>query len=447
MRSPRPIVCFPSWPALKHAIEAGQTDRRTRPFIRKLGYYDDRAQGLVSARDAGVPQALAQIREWHPAFAQATDDEIRQAPFDRDAARLVYARQHGRATWDEFCAWIDALARGTAIEPFMQVFDAMKQQDWGRVQALVTEHPALVRERGTNGNTLLNLGLSIAGGLSTSVVPPQALTLLTRFLDAGADVNEVNDRGWSPLHQVAYANQVFLAERLMERGAAPDLEAHGAGGTPLAVALFWGHRDVADVLAAIALPDTPSAIVPRNLRIAAGLGRADLIDECFLPDGRLTAAARAGRGFYRPHSGFPLWQPSDDRQEILDEALVWACKADRVDVLGTLIARGARIDADPYRGTPLTWAAANGRLDTVSWLLDHGADVNRRGTFGGPTHGQGITALHLAAQWDRFEVVRLLVERGADVTIPDDLYHSTPEGWAGHFNHVLTRDFLRDAAG
>jgi ankyrin repeat protein len=32
------------------------------------------------------------------------------------------------------------------------------------------------------------------------------------------------------------------------------------------------------------------------------------------------------------------------------------------------------VDADPYRGTPLAWAAANGRVGAIRLLLEFGAD-------------------------------------------------------------------------
>src|SRR5438876_8584478 len=73
---------FSSWAGLKHEIESRRARRRTRVFVTELAYYDDRVAGLVSAHAAGVPHALAQIREWHPAFAEASDTEIHQAPFD-----------------------------------------------------------------------------------------------------------------------------------------------------------------------------------------------------------------------------------------------------------------------------------------------------------------------------------------------------------------------------
>jgi ankyrin repeat protein len=106
----------------------------------------------------------------------------------------------------------------------------------------------------------------------------------------------------------------------------------------------------------------------------------------------------------------------------------------------------ARLDADPYRGTPLIWAAARNRTEAATWLLDHGANIDQKGTFGGLTHGQGVTALHMAAQSGHMPMVKLLVERGADRSIKDDLYHSTAEGGAQYFGQVEVRDYLRSLA-
>jgi len=128
---------------------------------------------------------------------------------------------------------------------------------------------------------------------------------------------------------------------------------------------------------------------------------------------------------------------------VLDEALVWACKSNRVTVLERLVRAGARPDADPYRGTPLIWAAACNRTEAAAWLLDHGANVNQKGTFGGLTHGQGVTALHMAAQYGHMPMVKLLVERGADRFVKDDLYHGTAEGGAEYFGQAEVRDYLR----
>jgi ankyrin repeat protein len=195
-------------------------------------------------------------------------------------------------------------------KPFMAAFAALQSADAAGFRALLRSNSRLASERGTNGNTLLNLAVSFAGkpDWKGGMSPIEAL------LAAGSDVNEGNDRGWTPLHAAAYANQPEIASLLIEKGAALDAEAHGAGGTPLIAALFWGHREVADLLGR-------HSVAPNNLRAAAGLGIPELVDACFQSDGRLTPEACAARGFYRPHSGFPDWQPSTDPQQVLDEAL------------------------------------------------------------------------------------------------------------------------------
>jgi ankyrin repeat protein len=273
-----------------------------------------------------------------------------------------------------------------------------------------------VRERGTNGNDLL--------GMAGATCDERLVALL---LERGADVMSANTHGWTPLHQAAYSNLPVLARMLLDAGARVDVSARGDGGTPLVVALFWGHREVAELLA-------EQGVHPRNLRVGAGLGRIELADE-----------PGAHRSFYRPHGGFPAWRPSDDPQEALDEALAWAARSDRADTLAELVERGAAVDADVYRGTALAWAAACGRVAAIERLVALGADPNQRGTFGGPQHGEGVTALHLAAQDGQLDAVRTLLALGADPTIRDGLYDATPAGWAEHGGHPEARDLLSGA--
>ena len=126
---------------------------------------------------------------------------------------------------------------------------------------------------------------------------------------------------------------------------------------------------------------------------------------------------------------------------------MWAAKSDRVEVLELLVELGARVDADPYRGTALTWAAVNGRVDVGPRSSSSSAPTsNRRATFGGPDHGEGVTALHLAAQAGRREAVETLLELGADPTIADALHDGTPAGWAGFGGHAELAELLATLA-
>ena len=430
---------FASWTKLKAYAELSPDARHTRLFVADMKWISDRVHGLLQTRNSAGPAALEQIREWHPRFEGCSDEEIRQAPFTEADARLVYAREHGFDSWDDLARRVTVLASDSSVEagePFLAAFEALKSRDVAALKSLLTGNPRLARDRGTNGNTLLNLAVSIAAHAK----PDVGLALVESLLAAGADVNDGNDRGATPLHQAGYSNQSAIADALIEKGADLDAEAHGSGGTPLMFALFWGHREVSDLLGR-------RSVAPGNLRACAGLGNKDLMERCFSADTRLTVEACAARGFYRPHSGFPDWQPSTDRQEILDEALVWACKSGRTEVLPRLLRAGARLDADPYRGTPLIWAAWCNRPETALWLIDHGASVDQKGTFGGPDHGQGVTALHMASQNGHLSMVRLLIERGADPSITDDLHHGNAHGHANFFGQFAVRDYLGSLGG
>jgi ankyrin repeat protein len=344
-----------------------------QPFRTDLEYYEGRAAGIATTSGSSVADAQHDL-----------------------------ARRHGYPSWEELVQHVRVLDSGDEPPtPFMQAYRAVEESDRARLTDLLDRHPELVHVRGTNGNDLLGM----AGNLE----------LVRLLLARGADPHRGNDYGWTKLHSAGYGNDRALAELMLEHGARTGVSARGDGGTPLVVALFWGHRDVVDLLGR----------EPGNLRVAAGLGDLDLIREL-----AGTPAAGAHRAFYRPHGGFPAWQPSDDPQEVLDEALAWAAKADRVDAIRFLVELGARVDADVYRGTALTWAAVNGRTAAIRALVELGADANQLGTFGGPDHGEGVTALHLAAQSGQREAVETLLGLGADPTIRDALHGGDPAGWA-----------------
>ncbi len=92
------------------------------------------------------------------------------------------------------------------------------------------------------------------------------------------------------------------------------------------------------------------------------------------------------------------------------------------------------------------WAAVCNRIEAAEWLIQHGATIDRKATFGGRTHGQGVTALHMASQCGHLAMVQLLIRRGADPAIRDDLYQGDAEGAANHFGQIAVRDYLRSIA-
>lgn len=383
-------------------------------FRADVGYYEDRALGLLASAQDDTPAAVERFSRW-------------SAPLTEAGARDVIARQHGLANWDELRGHVESLEeRG---DPFALAVARIEARDPEGLSEQLESSPGVVDAVGTNGNDLVNLAAATCDE-----------RLVKLLLEHGAEPARGNVHGWTPLHQAAYAGLPVLAGMLLEASAPVDVSARGDGGTPLVVGLFWGNRSAAELLAGHGIP-------PGNLRVAAGLGRLDLVEKLAPAAGAISPAAGAHRGYYRPHSGFPPWRPADDPQEVLDEALAWAARNDRADALELLAARGAALDADVYRGSALAWAAAKGHAGSVRRLLGLGADPDARTSFGGPDHGVGATALHLAAEAGRVEVIRILLEAGADPTLRDDRHGGTPADWAEHGGRTAALEALREHGG
>ena len=111
-------------------------------------------------------------------------------------------------------------------------------------------------------------------------------------------------------------------------------------------------------------------------------------------------------------------QPSQDR-DYQERALTVACSRGRAQAVRVLLERRADpslTDADGSNA--LMQAASGGWPEVVRCLLGHGGvDVDARNTY------NRSTALSFACAHGRAEVVRLLLEANADLTLPG--YHET----------------------
>lgn len=88
--------------------------------------------------------------------------------------------------------------------------------------------------------------------------------------------------------------------------------------------------------------------------------------------------------------------------------------------------------------TPLELAVAAGQPGSAEWLLRHGALA---GHASGPN---GVTPLHTAAWDNRLALIRVLLDNGADPTLRDSRFQSTPAGWARHNNSLAAAEMIEE---
>ncbi len=265
---------------------------------------------------------------------------------------------------------------------FQPAVIAIKSGDLEKLKTLIAEGPSLATSRSTTSHPTLLQCLALENKDN-----PNNAKMAVVLIDAGAEINE-------PLLAAGSANNRAVAEVLLDRGAAID----GTGGwSPLEEALYWDSQDV------IALLLERGASV-QNLRIAAGLGRTDLIESYFNSDGSLKPEAgeinwpwgdleTIARSNHSDESKQKLanqvkaW--SQNRQAIVNNAFVYACMHGQIAAARLLLEKGAEVNVVPggfdYAGTGLHYAALNGHRGMVEFLLQHGGDRNVKDTNVGST--------------------------------------------------------------
>ena len=290
-----------------------------------IDWYGDYIDKMVQEARDGFRPAIERLRKDAPRFSGLSDAEISGGEPTHEDGQHVYAREHGFDTWMEMVDHAGAVGRGKIRDQYGTFVHAIEGKDLEKVREVLHSDPSLIHEVGSNGKT--------------------------------------------PLHCTP---DVAVIRLLVDQGAPVEKEALGAGGTALVHTLHWGWVKKAELLA-------EHSLAPGNLRVAAGLGKMDLLESMFNDDGSLTAAASANREFYRPNYGWFAWATSDEPQEVLDEGLSYAARNGRVEAMEFLKDRGADVNAVTYLAPPLHYAVWRGSADAIRWLIDNGADVSALG--------------------------------------------------------------------
>ncbi len=214
--------------------------------------------------------------------------------------------------------------------------------------------------------------------------PPEMVQLL---LEAGARINGPKSAVHTPLMGAALVGNIETVKMLLEAG----VDTHA--GDPLRAAAKHDHTEVARILvtAGVELESTASPLGWTPLFYAARSNNVDLL--------KLLIKAGASVHAVNKYDSTPLMR---------------AAMEGSAESVNVLIGAGADIDAEnALGGTALLLAVKHGHPGVAGQLLDAGADPNRMSAR------IGVTPLQYAAGRVSPSHVKLFIEAGADVNLPD----------------------------
>jgi ankyrin repeat protein len=372
------------------------------PFRADLPQYAQQAAGLLDAWCAGDPKAIEVVRRTHPRFLnpdipwlpkKLSESEVRSEPLDLADARLAIARWYDFESWPRLAEHVGAVTQeGSPVSTFEAAVEAVVNGDVDALASLLRENPELVRARSAR---------------VTHFDPPIHRATLLHYIAA----NGVED-----FRQKTPPRAVDIARLLLEAGAEVDALADMYGGhhTTMSMLVSSAHPAKAGLQPALAetlldfgaaVDGTGSGAWTSPLMSALAFGYLDTAEALVRRGARVTSlAAAAGLGR-------------------LDDARQWLPAASSED-----------------RHRALALAAQHGHVEIVRLLLDAGEDPSRYNPKS--NHGHS-TPLHQAVWAGHDAVVRLLVERGANLAIRDTVYEGTPLGWAEYGGRTAIAEYLR----
>jgi hypothetical protein len=356
---------------------------RVLPPNPNLAHLKYQAKDLLKDHAASDPRAAQRLREFHPRFPSAADNEIYAAGLSLSDAQLAIAREYGFPSWARLKHHIEKpspsnqlnLPHHKRIEDptFRRAVELIDSGETAGLRAHLKQHPQLSRSRVVfeGGNYFRNptlLEFVAENPVRHGKLPRNIVDLAKVILDSGVELAARNET----LMLVATGSvprecglQLPLINLLCDHGADPD--------SAIQAAALHGKLQSVD------------ALLKRGARID------------------LPVAAALNR--------------IDDFRRMLPSA------------------------SSEARHLALALASQYGHVEIARLLLDAGENPNRYNPVGGHSH---TTPLHQAAGAGFEELVHLLVERGAKLDQKDILWHATPAGWAQYAGNTEIAQYLRD---
>ncbi len=401
------------------------------PSLRQLR---NQVKELWESFHARCPDTAARFRESLPELAGLSSDEVFEAGLGFRDARRVLILEYGFADWDALIRHIDAVLPGAGGKkvvypegdlpaPVETVLKAVEDGDVERVRALLNVDPELVHVRVRSdyreGDTLLHRSDPQQVDDGTNPCDPH-LQVAQMLIDRGVDIDAVGGRentvGSTPLDAAAWAGNIGMVKLLLRNGADPEKGGdEDADYNPVSTAVSHGRKDIFKLL----------------INAGARYGIQHTIRMKMLEETRELLDADPSL-LNRTKSVDPRWPEGE-------VPLVLA--AGNRDIFNLFLERGANVNArDPQGYTPLMAARSVGDEEGVQALLRRGAQQDIFGAImdrdadrirrllsddpmGANPVGDGPAPLIWAGRYGDREIIRLLLEAGAEPNVWRDIDH------------------------
>lgn len=233
------------------------------------------------------------------------------------------------------------------------IVDAAKVGDAKAVRALVRQSTD-VNAAETDGMTALHWA-----------VQRRDLEMTDLLLDAGADFELANRTGAKPLYLAAINGDAAVIARLLDAGEDPNALLTTEGETVLMLVAYTGNAQAVKVLLDRgAEANTQQFRGQTALMWAAAEGHAEVVS--------LLLARGADPSLQSAASTKPERRPPGGMT-----ALLFAARQGKIDAVRALLDGGANIDqAGADSTSPLLIAVVNGHYDIASLLIERGANPN-----------------------------------------------------------------------
>lgn len=397
-----------------------------------------------------LPLPDAPDLEWLRQHAKRRLDELRRTnPTSKLAdAQLDLARQYGFSSWRALKAHIDSMTVDG------QLFDAARKGDANELTALLDKHPNTLKVRTKpHEQTLLHLA-AFAGHLAVVDL------LLRRGLDVNARDDVVKGDNTYAMHWAAAAGHLDILRRLADAGG----DVVGRGDDHQLEVIGWAtcwdgcddaiHRAIVEFLV--------SRGARHHIFSAIAMNLADEVRRIVAADASALTRPMSRNENHQLPLHFAVRKNRPEMVTLLLELGADPAATDGTGIPATVYAALPTVDrgviqALSHRGTNSVFSALalgdmataarllgenggiiepgvlhmmakRGDVPAVKWLLDHGADANARW---GHWNAE-VTPLHLAAWQGHRDVVRLLLEVGADPAVRDSEHDGDAMGWAEH---------------